>query len=281
MQKILIATDFSVHAEYAFMAAASISKKNGAKLILLHVIDRALTPTDDSYVNYHNLPGHKLIVTNIQDKLDALVNDHQVKDVKIIYELRSDVHRTIIKHADRHKVDLIIMGAYGTMGSDDILIGSNTTVVLLAAKMPVLVVRQDLADFNIENMVFASEFFGEVYKVFAKMKIVIDLFKTNIHLLKVNTPNHFQRTQKSMNLMTEFSKEFGLEHCTKNIYNDLSIEDGILNFTKQIDADLIAITPDGFWRLNHIFNKNITSELMKKSVKAILSMKTQQPTNPA
>ena len=118
---------------------------------------------------------------------------------------------------------------------------------------------------------------NNLLKVFPKMKKIIDLFDTNLHLLKVNTPSRFQRTHDSVKLMEEFSSEFGLEKCTTNIYNDLTIEDGIINFTKSIHADLIAITPDGLWRLGHILKKNTTDKLMKKSVKVILSMKTQQP----
>jgi hypothetical protein len=77
--------------------------------------------------------------------------------------------------------------------------------------------------------------------------------------------------------MEEFSSEFGLEKCTTNIYNDLTIEEGIINFTKSIHADLIGITPDGLWRLGHIFKKNTTDKLMKNSTKVILSMSSQQP----
>lgn len=281
MKKILVATDFSEYADYALGAAASIAKQTGAKLILLHVINRPLNSgddsDDDSYENYHNISENNTVVCNIQDKLDAIVSQHKIKGAKVIYELRDDVFKTIIKHADRHKVDMIVMGAYGNSGSEESAIGSNTEKVMLQAKMPVLIVKENFKEFNIENMVFASEFYGEVYNVFPKMKKIIDLFRTNIHLLKVNTPGQFQRAHDSMKLMTEFSNEFGLEKCSKNIYNDLTIEDGIINFTKSIDADLIAITPDGVWRLAHVFKKNITDELMKKSIKVILSMKTHQP----
>lgn len=277
MRKILVATDFSEYADYALRSATSIARQTGAELILLHVINRPLNSDDDSYENYHNTPGGNTVVANIQNKLDALIAKHKIKKFKVIYELRYDVFKTIIKHADRHRVDMIVMGAYGSSKSDESFVGSNTERVMLYAKMPVLIVKEKFKEFNIENMVFASEFYGDVYNVFPKMKKIIDLFKTNIHLLKVNTLSQFQRTHDSMKLMTEFSSKFGLENCTNNIYNDLTVEDGIINFTKLIDADLIAITPDGFWRVAHIFNKNITNELMKKSVKVILSMKTHQP----
>lgn len=274
MKKILVATDFSEYAEYAVKSAASLAKKIGAKLIILHVIDRPLDSNDDSYEGYHNMPGGKIVVSNVQDKLQTLVDKYKINEVDIIYELRYDVFKTILKYAVRHKVILIVMGAFGLSRSKSLFIGSNTERVMLQAKMPVLIIKEEFKEENIENIVFASEFYGSVYTIFPEMKSIMDLFQSKIHLLKVNTPSKFQRTHESMKLMEEFCSKFELKECTKNIYNDLSVEDGIMNFTQAIDADLIAITPDGNWRFAHIFNKNVTSELMKKSVRVVLSMRS-------
>lgn len=279
MKKIIVATDFSDYAEFAIKAAASIAKKAKAKLILLHIINRPLNSDDDSYENYHNRPGGKTIVSNIQNKLEEIINRHNINDAEVIYELRYDVFKTILKHANKQDVDLIVMGAYGSSGSQGALLGSNTERVLQQAIMPVLVVKEEFEYFRIENMVFASEFHSPVFEVYPKMKKIIDLFQTNIHLLKVNTPNNFQKTLDSLKLMEKFKNEFCLKNCTTNIYNDLSVEDGILNFSKLINADIIAITPNGYWRLAHIFNKNITNELMKKSIKIILSIKSENEYN--
>ncbi|TCP23614.1 nucleotide-binding universal stress UspA family protein [Tenacibaculum skagerrakense] len=277
MKNIIVATDFTEHAKHAVNAAASIAKQTEAKLILLHVINRPLNSGDDSYENYHNMPGGRTTVRNIQNKLNEIVNLHNLKNVKTIYELRNNVYNTILDYADEYKAELIVMGAYGTTRSAGTFIGSNTSKVMSQAKIPVLIVQEKFSEFNIENMVLASEFYGEVYKVFPKMKQIIDLFDTKLHLLKVNTPNRFQRTHDSLKLMKEFSSRFDLNNYTLNIYNDLNIENGIINFTRLIHADLIAITPDGLWRLVDIFKKSTTDKLMKISVKAILSMKTRQP----
>ncbi len=277
MKKILLATDFSEYADYAVSSAASISEQTGAQLILLHVINRPLNADDDSYENYHDMPGSDTVISNIQNKLNAIVSSHNIKNANTIYELRYDVSTTILKHADNHQVDLIVMGAYGITRLEGSFIGSNAERVMSQAKIPVLIVQEKFNEFNIENMVLASEFYGEIYKVFPKMKKIIDLFDTKLHLLKVTTPSQFQRTHDSLKLMKEFSSEFDLKNCSMNIYNDLTIEDGIINFTRSIHADLIAITPDGLWRLAHMFKRSTTDKLMKNSVKAILSMKTRQP----
>lgn len=281
MKKILVATDFTKYARYAIRSAASIAQQTDSQLILLHVLDRPLEPGDETYENYHNMPGGTHVVRNIKDKLNAILNKHGVKDAEIIYELRYDVFRTILEHSNIHGVDLIVMGAYGSSGSEESFIGSNARRVMRKAKMPVLVIKENFKEFNIKNSVLASEFYDEIYDMFPKMEKFINPVGTKLHLLKVNTPNQFQRTHDTMKLMTEFENKFGLKNSTKNIYNDLTIEDGIINFSETLRADLIAITPDGLWRLGHVFSKNITDKLMKKSIKAILSMKTRQTVHTA
>lgn len=276
MKKILVATDFTKYAHYALRSAASIAEQTGAQMILLHVIDRPIDLGDESYENYHNMPGDKSVIINIKDQLNSLLKKHKIKNAKIFYELRFDVFRTILEQSNIHQVDLIVMGAYGSSGSEDSFVGSNTRRVIQKAKMPVLIVKENFKNFKIANSVLASEFYGEIYQVFPKMKEVMDLFDTNLHLLKVNTPNQFQRSQETLKLMTDFGSEFSLKNYSTNVYNDLTVEDGIINFSKSLGADLIAITPDGLWRIAQVLSKSLTDRLMKKSVKAILSMKTRQ-----
>jgi nucleotide-binding universal stress UspA family protein len=110
VDSLLVATDFSEYADYAVSSAASIAKQTGAQLILLHVIDRPLNLDDESYENYHNMPGGKTVVMNIQSRLNAIVSAHKIENVEVFYELRYDVFKTILQHADQHQVDLIVIG---------------------------------------------------------------------------------------------------------------------------------------------------------------------------
>ena len=225
MKKILVATDFTEYSDYAMISAASLANQTGAELIILHVINRPLNPDDDVYENYHNLPGGKTIISNIKKKLDDIIRKHKIVGAKTIYELRYDVFKTILKRSERHKVDLIVMGAYGSSGSEESMIGSNTQRVMLRSNVPVLVIKEKLEDFVINKTVFASEFYGDVYNAFPKIKKVLDIFDTELHLLKVNTPSRFQRTEDSLNLMSIFIKEFNLKRTSKHTYNDSTIED--------------------------------------------------------
>ena len=74
---------------------------------------------------------------------------------------------------------------------------------------------------------------------------LLELFDPKVHLLKVNTPRAFERSEDSHKAIDRFLQRHELKKFTATIYNDLSIEEGILNFAKGIDADLIAMATHG------------------------------------
>ena len=58
-----------------------------------------------------------------------------------------------------------------------------------------------------------------------------------------------------------------------NIYNDTSIEKGILNFSRDINADLIALSTHGRSGLSHLFSASVTKNLSKNALKPMLTIK--------
>lgn len=64
----------------------------------------------------------------------------------------------IVKDKRFKDVDLNVLGAHGKSGIKDIFIGSNTEKVVRLANSPVLTIKNDLEDFNLNTLVFASNF---------------------------------------------------------------------------------------------------------------------------
>ena len=125
-----------------------------------------------------------------------------------------------------------------------------------------------------KNIVFASNFKNEDKKVvFKKFLDFADHFKSTIHLLKVNTPSNFENTHDATEKVKSFIKDFKLPKYSINIYNDKKKKKGILNFSRDIDADLIALSTTGRSGLSHLFSASVTKNLSKKALKPILTIK--------
>jgi nucleotide-binding universal stress UspA family protein len=60
---------------------------------------------------------------------------------------------------------------------------------------------------------------------------------------------------------------------TKNIYNDISIENGILTFAREMDADLIALNTHGRSGLSQLFNGSIGQELTNHALRPVITFK--------
>ncbi len=182
----------------------------------------------------------------------------------------------IVEHELLKDTDLIVMGTHGVKGMKE-LIGSNTEKLIRKANCPVLVVREGVEkNFNPKDIVFASTFYGEVYDRFPTIKYFADMFGARIHLLQVNTPSNFMTTEYSENLLQSFKEKFNLSDATMNIYNDKTVEDGVINFSRKINAGLIALETHGRTGINHVINGSIAEDVANHVSIPVLTYKIKE-----
>lgn len=175
---------------------------------------------------------------------------------------------------DKYKnADLIVIGTHGKNSTNKFFIGSNAEKIIRIADVPVLTVKKNDDNFNMKKMVFASDFRDESFSVFEKIKFFTDAYQAHIDLLKVITPKNFETTDVTKNLMYHFAKKFELTDYTINIYNDTSIEKGIIDFSNQQRTDLIAIETHGRTGINHIICGSLAEDVADDAKQPVLSIK--------
>ena len=172
--------------------------------------------------------------------------------------------------------DLIVMGSHGNSGLSKIFIGSNTEKIVRLAKSPVLTIKNEHEDFKVKKMIFTSDYYGESYTVFEKIKFFADIYEAHIHLLKVITPIEFEPTPISKKLMEDFVEHFKLTDYSINIYNATSIEKGITDFSDEINADLIAIETHGRTGIAHLINGSLAEDVANHIDRPVLSIKMDE-----
>ena len=139
--------------------------------------------------------------------------------------------------------------------------------------MPVLVIKQHVEDFEVRDVVFASNFSTQDVEKFESFLPLLELFDPKVHLLKVNTPRAFERSEDGHKAIDRFLQRHELRKFTATIYNDLSIEEGILNFAKGIDADLIAMATHGRTGFFQVVNGSLTEDIVNHTNFPVLSVK--------
>lgn len=275
MKKILVPIDFSKKSEFASKMAARIAKKSHSTVYLLHMIELPTGIIDMGAGSNFSIPKSMLYLRKVKERIIEFKETFFDAETPVEYSVRfQNPHEGILKYTEKINADLIIMGAKGHSNFEEIFIGSNTEKVVRSSKIPVIVVKQDNKKFKMKNLVFASSFKNEDKKeVFKKFLNFANHFESKIHLLKVNTPSRFESTHNAKRRIKDFIKNFDLPKHEIHIYNDLSIENGILNFSRDLNADLIALSTHGRSGLAHLFSASVTKSLSKKALKPILTIK--------
>lgn len=273
MRKILVPTDFSKHAEYALNVAVQIAKKHDSEIVVLHMLE--LPTSGNDLINTSNdIPELMLFKNAAVNRLNTIMNSELMQGVKasriIQFEMAFD---GILNHIKTENVDLIVMGSHGARGAQEMFIGSNAEKVVRNSDVPVLVIKKEEPNFDASTIVFASDFADEIKKPFANLVNFANNFDAHIHLVNINTPNNFKSTRVAKKIMDEFVADFPMKNFTAHIYNDINVEKGILNFAKDLNADVIAMSTHGRKGLAHFFNGSISEDLVNHAKRPVITFK--------
>ena len=275
MKKILVPIDFSKEAKYACEVAAQIAKKTKCEIILLHMLDipgASIDPIDSN--NKRGGAQAIFFMKTIHKKFQKYKALPFFEGIKITESVKfHKAFNGVIEESKKNNVDLIVMGSQGATGLKEMLVGSNTEKVVRHSDIPVLVIKKKVSNFEIKNMIFASDFSKESKKSFKNVLEFANIFKAKLHLLYINTIHNFESTKDSTKKLEKFVSGFDKNKFTLNIYNDTTIEEGILNFGKEIEADIIAINTHGRSGLSQLFSESISKELANHALRPIVTFK--------
>jgi nucleotide-binding universal stress UspA family protein len=282
MKKILVPTDFSKPAQIATEVALDIAKKAKSELILLHVIDEAVSGSFniEGEVNHGQNFENSLFTLKLIERSKKLmaktVDEIKGKGVKVKPVLRigtpyHGMHAIITEN----KVDLVVMGTSGKNKLDEMIIGSNTEKVVRLSHCPVLTVHKKPASSNFKDIVYASGM-GKDEEVFSRIvKSAQVLYNATVHLVRINTPGNFQRDAVVRKYMEDFAKKLKLTNYTINVFNDVSEEEGIIYFADSINADMIAMATHGRTGFAHVLAGSISEDVVSHSKRPVLTFVTK------
>ncbi|QKJ62441.1 universal stress protein [Flavobacterium sp. M31R6] len=273
MKRILIPTDFSKYADEAIEVGAEIAKKNDCEIILLHMLELP-GQMNDALTGGTSIPEVMLFKRKAEETLKNIKNRPYLAGIKITEVVRLDgAYHGINNYIKQNDIDLIVMGSHGATGINEIIIGSNTEKVVRQSETPVLVIKSKINNFKIQNIIFASDFSKEIKKPFQKMLDFTKLFGSKLNLVMICTPNSFKSTSAARKIVTDFVADFDMPEYSFEIYNENNVEKGIINYSNEKDADLIAFCTHGRTGLNHFFAGSISEDLVNHATKPVLTFR--------
>ncbi len=261
MKRILVPTDFSEQAENAMKVAVQLAERHNAEIFALHSIEMPVHLATNS--NAGSLPEPIFFMKLAEKRFAEFAEKPFLQGITIHEAIgRDEIYEDVEKTCARNNIDLVVMGSRGASGFKEMFVGSNTEKVVRTSQVPVLVIKNDHPNFEVHDFVFASDFSEEGRGAFDKAQKFARKMGAKMHLLMVNTPANFKTSVEGHAVMEKFVKGMGAENYTLNIYNDNSVEKGIMNFATQIGAQLIGMGTHGRKGISHFFNGSISEDLV-------------------
>ena len=279
MKKILVPVDFSQYATNALRVAADIAKKQNAEIVALHMLgitEAVLIKNEDQEI------AEAMYYMKLAEKrFETLLSEDFLKGVKITETvLNHKVFSEINEVAKDMDIDLIIMGSHGTTNlREDVFIGSNTEKVVRSANVPVLIIKEEIDEFQLNNVVFACDFKLENLKAYHNAMDLFMALDAEVTLLYVNLPGEFFRSSAEIeNRVKDFlfkADAANMNEMLKRVvyWSDYSVEKGIFNYSNRVDADAIAIPTHGRRGLAHFFNGSIGEDIANHATRPVFTFK--------
>lgn len=259
MKTILVPTDLSDVSEYALDVAVEIAKKQGATVSLLKKIvfpTLEYTMIDNEFYESKD-DFYKYLTQDSKERLKDMVDKPKYGDVKFRFKIMRDTD-SLASIVTQQNVDLIVMGSMGATGWKEWTKGSNTEQVVRYSRCPVLVVKAPVAAFK--RVVVAIDFEN------------IGFIKTSLALLGTSQIEpHFVYVDNGMakfdgpqlkNEMGKLALELGLTNYEFTIFNDDTVEQGILDYAKEVEADIIVMYTHGRKGFDHFINGSIAEDVV-------------------
>ncbi|WP_366141988.1 universal stress protein [uncultured Aquimarina sp.] len=275
IKKILVPTDFSSQAESALKVAAQIAKKNDCQIYLLHILEMPVHLVD-LMSSGASAPAPEAIffMKQTHKKFEEVMASDYLQGLEIIETVSfEDVLHGIMDSCKKNDIDMIIMGSHGSSGFEELFIGSNAEKVVRTSEKPVLVIKEDCDIFNVNDIVYATNFDDEDKPSLIAAHEFAKQLNAKLHLLWINTANSFKTTSETEEKMNLMIADLPIDNYTLNIYNDINVEKGILNFANSVDAGLIGISTHGRKGLSHFINGSLGEDVVNHAKRPVLTFK--------
>jgi len=219
IEKILVPTDFSEHAENAFNFALEIAHKSGASVSVVH----------GAKSNYSYGSDRLLAELSAKNTYENVSVETRVE----VGNLGSDLLKT--------SADLIVVGSKGKSNLEKVLFGSVTSKLILDASIPVLAIPKDQKFSGFKHLVFTTDFNDRDLKALHQVTHFARLFDSKITLLHIADSDNLKAKAASLGFAEMVKQEIDYPEIENRILRKKDFFDGMSDFIKDQHPDLIIL----------------------------------------
>ncbi|GAA0871501.1 universal stress protein [Gangjinia marincola] len=276
MKKILVPTDFSPEAENALQVAAHLAKKHNAEIYLTHMLDLPMDLIDPmSDGSASDLPEAIFFMKLARKRFDEILSKDYLQGISVHETVDFyDAFDGIIAVSQEKECDVIIMGSRGASGLREIFIGSNTEKVVRQSPIPVMVIKNEHKEkFDIQKFVFATGFNMDTVETCRAAKAFAENLNASFEILSINISGKFKTSGEIQERINTFLVALGDTNVKVTIYNDKSIEKGIIHYANDNAVDMVGISTHGRKGIAHFFNASLSQSMVNHAKRPVVTFK--------
>ncbi len=269
--KILIPTDFSVQAEFAYLMVKKLEEKTAIDIHFLHVLDVPDTVTMSANGDIQTCGEIDVNYVITQKE----IAERKLANLKTLYGSHIQTHLVlgkvtdaILNFSEGNHFDIIVMGTKGAWGIREKLSGSETQIIARRSKTPLLSLMCDRSELVIKNILLVHNFNNPVPEDLALMHKLVSAFGTKLHLLQITSGNVAAEKKTVEENMKKFAALNNISNFECHLINDKDVENGVIHFNQMINMDIICIGTHG---KGGIFHQSATEKLINHLFKPIIS----------
>lgn len=276
ISSILIPTDFSELSESALKVGIAIAKRQNAKIILLHVIDRMayLQPAEIFVPEVQISPDH---IAEIKKRIDnfaaqILIDTGVQVSGKVIDGQPSD---EICSYAYKKKIDLIVMGTHGSSGLKEFFIGTEVFRVVKNASCPVLTIPGNWQKTVFNRVLFPIRLKTGAIEKYFYARPIIEKNNSELILLALGDKKSPSQIKELVSFVDRIkyqlhndSVSFQTTYCASDDFPNT-----VINKAKDYEADLIVLTANLDFNFKAFFVGPYSQQIVNHSLTPVLSIK--------
>lgn len=239
---ILVPVDYSDKSIYGLQMADNLLSKSGGKLTVINIIKGV----DPIWSSDFTEQERQNLLLKLRKHLEKFTKKH-VKNGNYNVDCVVDKGRlceTILKKAVESKVSKIIMGTSTVDNIKKRIIGTNALRVVSEATCPVITLKSTPKSNLINRIILPLDVTIETKE---KVKYAIELakmYKAEIYIVSAYTLNDesiIKKLDLQQKQVVKFLKDHGIV-CEGALLKVKDRVDGVLDYVKQKDGDLLVIT---------------------------------------
>ncbi len=274
MKTILVPTDLSELANNALHVAVDIARTDDAEILLVHYLPFSIA-TASTAEGSIQLASY-LNEQEEDDKiaLQQVVDDPAFHDVRIVPITCRDAGGVYEAMTERG-ADLIVLGTHGTSGWDELMFGSNAEHIVRHAHCPVLVLKGAITTFDPKNPVVAIDM-DEVLKTNWPAYPFNAAGKGLRQFVYISTPTDALADEGVTAWMQELAQQNGIADYEFHVRHARTVENGILNYAHEREADLIVLFTHGRTGLNHLLQGSVAEDVLNHAPVPVLILRINE-----